>query len=78
MPRNHKMCGTYCTKGVAEQLSLQETNISQVDEQATSLSEQNVPNGNPRLQRCAGLENALLNAVPTSIKYLGDLIPQTV
>jgi hypothetical protein len=63
---------------VAEQLasSSKRIKVSQVDEQATISSEQNVtnafavaPNGNERLQPCADLENAFLNAVPTPIQY---------
>jgi hypothetical protein len=54
-----------------------------VDEQATTSSEQNVtnasavaPNGNERLQLCADLENAFLNAVPTAIHYCRKIILQ--
>ena len=65
------MCDTYCKKRAAEQRTYpsKKTKVSQIDEQATSSSGPNVPDGNERLQPCAGLEDALINAVPTPIQY---------
>ena len=66
------MCDTYCKKRAAEQHTYpsKKTNVSQIDEQATySSSGPNLPDGNERLQPSAGLEDALINAVPTPIQY---------
>ena len=52
------MCDTYCKKRAAEQRTYpsKKTKVSQIDEQATSSSEPNLPDGSERLQPCAGLE----------------------
>ena len=65
------MCDTYCKKRAAEQRTYpsKKTKVLQIDEQATSSSGPNLPDGNERLQPCAGLEDTLINAVPTPIQY---------